>query len=41
VVVRESAARGAVSIGVNLLFLLIPLGPPIVLIVAWLIARWF
>ena len=36
-----SAGIGAVSIGVNVLFLLIPFGPPIVLIVAWLIVRWF
>jgi hypothetical protein len=30
---------GAVSIGINLLLLLIPMGPPFLLIVAWLVAR--
>jgi hypothetical protein len=34
-----SAGIGAVSIGINVFTLLIPFGPPIVLFVAWLIAR--
>ena len=32
---------GAVSFGINLLLLLIPLGPPSLLIVASLVARWW
>lgn len=35
-----SGGIGAVSVGINPITLLIPFGPPIVLIVAWLIARW-
>ena len=35
-----SGGIGAVSVGINLFTLLIPFGPPIVLFVAWLIARW-
>ena len=34
-----SAGIGAVSIGINVFMLLIPFGPPIVLFLAWLIAR--
>jgi hypothetical protein len=34
-----SAGIGAVSFSINVFMLLIPLGPPIVLILAWLIAR--
>jgi hypothetical protein len=36
-----SGGIGAVSIGINLLLLLIPIGPPLLLIVAWLAARWW
>jgi hypothetical protein len=36
-----SAGIGAVSFGINLLLLLIPMGPPFLLIVAWLFARWW
>ena len=32
---------GAVSFGFNALMLAIPIVPPVILIVAWLIARWF
>ena len=35
-----SGGIGAVSIGLNVLMLAIPLGPPIVLMLAWLLARW-
>ena len=35
-----SGGIGAVSVGINLISLLIPFGPPIVLLVAWLVARW-
>jgi hypothetical protein len=35
-----SAGVGAVSVGFSDLMLAIPLVPPILLIVAWLIARW-
>jgi hypothetical protein len=34
-----SGGIGAVSISLNAIMLVIPLGPPIILIVAWLIAR--
>ena len=34
-----SGGIGAVSVGLNVMTLAIPLGPPIVLILAWLIAR--
>ena len=36
-----SSAIGGVSVGISELTLLIPFGPPIVLFVAWLIARWW
>ena len=32
---------GAVSFGFNALMLAIPIAPPVILIVAWLMARWF
>jgi len=35
-----SAGVGAVSVGFGDLILAIPVGPPILLILAWLIARW-
>jgi hypothetical protein len=35
-----SAGIGAVSFGISELLLAIPVGPPIVLLLAWLIARW-
>jgi len=35
-----SAGIGAVSFGFNVLILAIPIAPPLILIVAWLIARW-
>ena len=35
-----SSAIGGVSVGISELTLLIPFGPPIVLFVAWVIARW-
>ena len=34
-----SASIGAVSFGFNALMLAIPIAPPVILIVAWLIAR--
>jgi len=39
-VASGSSGIGAVSIGINVLMLLIPIAPPVGLIVAWLIARW-
>jgi hypothetical protein len=36
-----SAGIGAVSFGINVLLLVIPIGPPVILIGAWLVARWF
>ena len=36
-----SGGIGAVSFGINILVLLIPLAPPVMLIVAWLIAHRF
>jgi hypothetical protein len=36
-----SGGIGAVSFGLNVLLLLVPIAPPVVLIVAWLVARWF
>jgi hypothetical protein len=35
-----SGGIGAVSVGLNAITLVIPFGPPIVLILAWLVARW-
>ena len=35
-----SGGVGAVSFGFNALMLAIPIAPPVILIVAWLIARW-
>ena len=35
-----SGGIGAVSVGVNELMLALPVLPPIILIVAWLVARW-
>ena len=35
----EGAGIGAVSIGINAVMLVIPVVPPMVLIVAWLVAR--
>ena len=35
-----SAGIGAVSVGINGLILAIPVVPPIILNLAWLIARW-
>ncbi len=35
-----SGGIGAVSVGVSAFTLVIPLGPPILLILAWLAARW-
>jgi hypothetical protein len=40
-VASGSAGIGAVSIGINVLVLLIPFVPPAILIVAWFLARWF
>jgi len=40
-VASGSAGIGAVSIGINVLVLLIPFVPPVILIVAWFVARWF
>jgi hypothetical protein len=34
-----SGGIGAVSVGLNVFMLLIPFGPPLVFLVAWLIAR--
>lgn len=36
-----SGGIGAVSFGFNTLMLAIPIAPPVILIVAWLAARWF
>lgn len=35
-----SAGIGAVSVGINVLMLAIPVVPPIVLILVWLISHW-
>ena len=35
-----SGGIGAVSFGINVNMLAIPFGPPIILVAAWLIARW-
>ena len=35
-----SGGVGAVSVGINVFVLAIPLGPPVLLVVAWLAARW-
>jgi hypothetical protein len=35
-----SGGVGAVTFGFNVLMLAIPIVPPVILIVAWLIARW-
>ena len=35
-----SGGLGAVSVGISELALAIPFGPPILLFVAWLVARW-
>ena len=35
-----SGGVGAVSFGINVFVLAIPLGPPVLLIAAWLLARW-
>jgi hypothetical protein len=35
-----SGGVGAVSFGVNDLVLLIPIGPPVLLFLAWLLVRW-
>jgi len=35
-----SGGIGAVSVGVSAFALVIPLGPPILLILVWLVARW-
>ena len=40
-VTSGSAGIGAVSFSINVLLLLIPFAPPLVLIAAWLVARWF
>ena len=40
-VTSGSAGIGAVSFRINVFLLLIPFAPPVVLIVAWLVARWF
>jgi hypothetical protein len=36
---EEGAGIGAVSIGINTVMLVIPVVPPMILIVAWLVAR--
>jgi hypothetical protein len=36
----ENSGVGAVSFGFNALMLAIPIAPPLIVIVAWLIARW-
>jgi hypothetical protein len=36
-----SGGIGAVSFGLNVLLLLVPIAPPVVVIVAWLVARGF
>lgn len=36
-----SAGIGAVSIGINVLLLAVPIAPPVILIFAWVIARLF
>jgi hypothetical protein len=35
-----SGGVGAVSFGINVFMLAIPLAPPVLLVVAWLLARW-
>lgn len=35
-----SGGIGAVSFGINVFMLAIPVGPPILLFVAWLMTRW-
>jgi hypothetical protein len=37
----RSAGIGAVSIGIDVLLLAIPIAPPVILIFAWVIARLF
>jgi hypothetical protein len=36
-----TAGIGAISFSINVFLLLIPFAPPVVLIVAWFVARWF